>query len=481
MPEKPADVTFAPSRLYEIEARIKDLDYSQDIVSVTVNSSLSTSYQVLDLVFFLDSNDIILQELYGGDPINLRIVLLREETGALQGGVPGPSIEFELMYVHHEFPIVEKDQFSQQTQKDRVAYKVTTVTRTPYKIMTTLVNRVFLGQTLESIITQLAKDAGATDIEFDSDGRNSNPIDQVIIPPTTFYQVIKEFDRGSAFLFDGYLDGRFGLFNGVPGIFCQFDGKVQIKNLTAKMKKKEAFMVYQFSQITSKKESDRITDAVVDGNVFYTYDTIDSDYSASSKFAVLGTNIKDIVKPKNTLTSTITQSLQQYTESNSLIYQNANLFIDPILTRDKYNSEDTGYEINTTQFNSRYGRTMADTASLSLQLERDMPLLNLVQVGEAVMFKPLSLEYQQLSGKYILWSSVLNFRRLANWEATATINLIRSNRHSGQLGLRPADTSDKKKQKTFAEKEAEQTKKQIKAGKTEKDIRKPQNLVFRRD
>ncbi|MHA1802259.1 MAG: hypothetical protein ACTSWJ_11025 [Candidatus Heimdallarchaeaceae archaeon] len=475
MPEKPEDLTYTPTRLYDIRVRIKDLDYTQDLVRVEVNSSLSTSYQVVDLLFFLDPNDIILEELYGGDPIKLSIFLLREEKGAETGGIPGPELEFELMYVNHDFPIVEKSQYSQFTQKDRVAYKVTSVTRKPYKIMTSLVNKVFLGTTLSSVISDIGKDAGATSVEYDSDGQNKSVIDQVIIPPTTFYQVIKEFGRLSSFLYDGYLDGRFGLFNGVPGVFCQYDGKVYIKNLTSKMKKKETFTVYQFSQITDKKESDRIMDSVVKGDVFYTYDTIQGDYSASAKFSVLGTDIYDIVKPKDTLTDTIVKTLNVYAEAYSLIYQNPNLFLDSNLDRKRYYTEDTGNETEETQFNSRYARVMADTATLSINLERDMPLLQLIQVGEAVNFKPLSLEYQKLSGKYILWSSSLLFQRSANWESAATVNLIRTNRDSGQLGTRPADT--KKQYKTFPEKQAREMELKLKTGETQKEIRDPVTIT----
>jgi hypothetical protein len=471
MPEEPRDLTYVPTRLYDLRCRIKDLDYTQDLVNVTVTSSLSTAYQVVDLSFFLDPNDIIMQELYGGDPIKLSIYLLREEKGADTGGIPGPALEFELMYVNHDFPIVEKDQYSQFTQKDRVHYKVTTVTRKAYKIMTSLVNRVFLGSTLKDIVTTLGSDVGAKEVKFDTDGQNKNVIDQVVIPPTTFYQVIKEFGRISSFLYDGYLDGRFGFFDGVPGIFCQYDGKVYIKNLTSKLKMKETFTVYQFSQITDAKESDRIMDSVLKGDVFYTYDTIDSDYSASAKFSVLGTKINNIVKPKNTLTHTISKSLNDYTKSYGLIYQNPNLFLDEILDREKYYTEDTGYETNETQFNSRYSRVMADTATLSMNLERDMPLLQLIQVGEAVNFKPLSLEYQQLSGKYNLWRSSLIFQRSANWESVANINLVRTNRHSGQLGTRPADT--KKQYKSFPEKQVDSTKKKINQGDNEKEIRDP--------
>ena len=105
-------------------------------------------------------------------------------------------------------------------------------------------------------------------------------------------------------------------------------------------------------------------------------------------------------------TGTLFGTLNQYAEGYGLVYQNPNLFLDKILDRKRYYTEDTGNETEETQFNSRYSRVMADTATLSINLERDMPLLQLIQVGESVNFKPLSLEYVPLSGKYILWSSL---------------------------------------------------------------------------
>jgi len=190
---------FTPSRNYDLQIKIKDLDYTNDAVLVTFVSSLSTAYQVVNLVMQLDPNDIILDDIFGGEPINLSITLLREQQ------YPGPRLDIELMYVTSEFQLTEKAKMTSITQKDRTLLNITTVARQPYKIMNSLVNDVFIGSNLRTILTSLTSDVGGK-LNYDSDGENTIPIDQVCIPPTTFYKIVKEHSRNDPDIFDGYLD-----------------------------------------------------------------------------------------------------------------------------------------------------------------------------------------------------------------------------------------------------------------------------------
>jgi len=52
-----------------------------------------------------------------------------------------------------------------------------------------------------------------------------------------------------------------------------------------------------------------------------------------------------------------------------------------------------------------------------------------MNVGEAVKFVTNTIEYIDISGKYILWSSDLQFvNKTSSWETTARINLCRTNK-----------------------------------------------------
>jgi hypothetical protein len=422
MPEK--EPYLVVNKLYNIQVKIKDLDYTNDTVEVVLTSSLSTAYQVIDVTFLLDPNDAIIQDIFGGEPIKLAITLIREQD------YPGPRLDVELMYLTSNLQLTQKDKMTAVTQKDRSYITITTVVRKAFKTMAGLVNDVFIGQRLSNIVSALASDVGAT-VDFDSYNRNENVIDQVCIPPTTFYKIIKEHNRMDPDLFDGYLDQRFGLYSGTPGVFCQYDNKVYIKNLTGKLRRNQTFTVYQLASGMSDSALEKIFDESITGKSFYTYDLINTDYAGNSAFSELGSDINHIVKPKDSLTSTITQDLQTVAQSYSLLYSslNKNLFIDTYSKRKKYYNEDTGNDQDSTLFNSRMGRAISDLSTLTLNLERDLPLLNLINVGECVKFKPYTVEYLDFEGKYILWSSIISFRKQGpEWGTTAKINLSRTNK-----------------------------------------------------
>jgi len=429
--------TFVPTRSYDLKITIDDLDYTQDIIVVRFISSLTTAYQSVDIVFELDPNDIILQQLYGGSSIKLAITLLREEQ------YPGERIDLDLMFTKGKFQLNEKDQIStgENKQKERGYYTVNTVVRDSYKIMNSVVNDVFLGTNLNSMINTLASAAGASKVEFDSDGQNSNTIDQVCIPPTTFYKVIKEYNSAAINPFDGFLDQRFGLFDGVPAVFCQYDKTLQIKNLTAKMQKNPAFIIYQIATDMDINIWDLILDEVSKDNTFYTYATVDTDYAGNAKFAKIGSTINHIIKPKDTLSQTITQDLKDIAGKYSLIYKNKNIDVDSAALRTRYFIQDTGDEKNETIFNSRISRRTADLSTLTIDLERNLPVLNLIKVGECVKFKPKTIEYADLEGKYILWSTDIWFRRQNNWQTTAQVKLMRTNKRAGDVAKPKADAS----------------------------------------
>lgn len=415
---------FTPNKMYEIKVKIKELDYTNDVTHVVLASSLSTAYQVIDITFFLDPSDVIIEEVFGGEPIKLSITLLREQN------YPGPRIDIELMYLSSDFTLIQKNTSAGVAQKDRVAFTVSTIVRKSYKTMMTLVNDVFIGKSLKDIINSLANNVGAK-LKYDSEGQNITVIDQVCIPPTTFYKIIKEYNRTDNDIFDGFLDQRFGLFSGVPGVFCQHDNVVYIKNLTNKLNKDQAFTVHQLSGDESSKKLDDIFNQSLDGNVFYTYSLIETDYVGNAKFADLASDINHIVKPKDRLAAIVPQTLTGIARNYSLLYstKNKKLFIDPSIERQRFYNQDTGYETESTQFESLFGRQLSDISSLSLQLHRNLPVLNLIDVGECVKFKPATIEYVDFSGKYILWSSEIEFQKEGpTWATTANINLIRTNK-----------------------------------------------------
>ena len=86
------------------------------------------------------------------------------------------------------------------------------------------------------------------------------------------------------------------------------------------------------------------------------------------------------------------------------------------------------YEFSEIPFNSRAGRSVSDLSTISIVIERNLDVMSLINVGECVKFKPKTLEYVDLEGKYILWSSEIIFRRIGDWNTIAKVNLTRTNK-----------------------------------------------------
>jgi len=407
-----------PGRAYDLQLQIKELDYTNDLTSVQIVSSLSTAYQIIKLTLLVDPKDVIVEDIFGKTPIKLRIRLLEENKQINE------DIEFELMYLKSDSQVTQEAQTTTDIQQDRAPLIIQTICRKPFVTMNSLVNKVYINKTIREILEELTSDVGA-DLTYDSDGENKEVIDQICIPPTTFYKIIKEYDGSNINSFDGFLDQRFGLHEGVSSVFCQYDNKVYVKNLTTKMKKNQVFTIHQLS---GNKDENETAEKPMDGKNFYVYDTIDSDYSGNAKFSVLAPNIKHIVKPRDTLYSVVNQDLQNVCSTYSLISGDDNMRIDPTINRTKYYNEDTGYEKSENLFNSRFGRSMSDTSTIGINLERNVKILSLINIGEVVKFKPQTLEFVPLSGKYILWSSILNFEKTGEWETTARLNLMRTNK-----------------------------------------------------
>lgn len=425
--------TESAVRTYKIKTKIKDMEYTNDLVSLKIVSTLASAYQMFFISLFIDPNDIILKSLFGGDVIKIELSMLREL------GIPESTINFELIYLTSDFSFAERSQKSGSSENEinweRTIMTIHAIPKEPYKTMSTVVNDVFIGSNMRSILNSLASSVGAK-LEYDSAGENTSSIDQVCIPPATFYKIIKETGADKD-VFNGFLDTRFGLFDGVAGVFCNYDNTVYIKNLSERIKRSQELVIYQIAGMTdSDKKStlQKIAEEVDQGKAYYTFNMIQSEYYANAKFATISSDVKYIVKPAKQLFSIIDQSLEDVAKNNSLVGVSNNLspnfYLNPLINRTKYMSEDTGYELNTTQFTSYLSKALADLSSITFDIERNLDIKHAFNVGDAIKFKPLTISYASLEGKYILFRSEISFTRSNNWISTGSLTLIRSNKTS---------------------------------------------------
>jgi hypothetical protein len=99
-------------------------------------------------------------------------------------------------------------------------------------------------------------------------------------------------------------------------------------------------------------------------------------------------------------------------------------------SREVYNIQQSGNDSSDFFVNAKLAREIIGLAILEIDLEKSLPILNLVKVGEPVKVRCRTLEYTPLSGKYILKSSDLVFtRETADWTSTCHLTLMRTNQY----------------------------------------------------
>jgi len=398
-----------PDVTYDFTLRIGEVDYSSYLHRVEIRTATTIPYQHIFLDILMDPREVLLEDLFGHQPVKLIIRLKGKEPEMLE------QIDFDLMYINTEgeFTPVETSYESDQMERSLVRFK--TICSKPYQTMSTMVNQIFYNQTPDSIITSLFAGTGA-ELNYDTAGRSKLAIDQLLIPPTTLYRVVN------------YLNKTYGIFDGPLGFHCSFDNKVKIQNLAAKTRTAQKFSLYL---LATNQDNTKIYESD-DPASFYTKVGITSAYQGNSVFAAAAPTRRYIVKPRDTLYKTIDINLQSFAKSYGVIEKNNpsiyfnSVTIDPE-KRISYHKDQTGYDTDQTFINSNLSSTVLDMSVATTQITGNLPTLNLMEVGEMVKIISHTDVDLKLSGSYILKASDVLFTKQTTWESSANIYLSRTN------------------------------------------------------
>ena len=401
---------LVPARGYDIQLIIKDRDYTPELFGIRVVSSVTAPYQIVTLDMLIDPEEILKENVFSKNPLKLSIKL--EGRGAEK--IILERMDFDLMYLKTSYSAAPQVRTSETSQKDRTMIKIITVPRKPFKTITTLVNDVFIGKTVKDIIQALIGKTDAT-LNFTNTGANSEPIDQVVIPPTTLYKAIM------------YLDETFGIFDGMLGVHCALNNELQVHNLSKEINKDQTFGIFQIPLDYTKNEMNEVFKQCDDGKNFYTYAPLRTDFSGNTKFSLLANKTKHIVKPKDTLYNIIEKDLNEITSDFGVVYKYDKVATDPITDRTKYYTDHLGYQENETFINSRLSKYLSNISTISVEIEKNLRILKLLNVGETVKLITKNLQYTTLEGKYILKNSDISFTKAGEWFPTCNLTMFRSN------------------------------------------------------
>ena len=175
-------------------------------------------------------------------------------------------------------------------------------------------------------------------------------------------------------------------------------------------------------------ENQELIKKCIDGKNFYTYSTIDTNYSGNVKLSVEASTERYIMTPKDQLYYVLVKDVKDVSSEYGIIYQNKKIqFNDVFDNREKTFEDPCAYELTETFAISKISNYVANLSTISIMLERNLPILNLINIGEAVKLNSQVIEFTDLSGKYVLKNSDIEFHKERDWQTVCSLDLIRTN------------------------------------------------------
>lgn len=414
---------------YSISCIVKnedeDLDLSQNLMSITIISSINAPYQTVITSFLIDSKIMVRKDLFGKSDILLEIQLMTE------GVTPSESIKLELITIRQDTPLSMKEQNELGVQVEDML-TVINVVKTPYIQMSTPINKLF-DESHRKTPIEMVKDLISDFLpDINTDIREINYNDeklfQFIVPPMNFMDSIRYIDGSDIDLVDKFGPGV-GIFNG-PMFFTnrfEIDGTdtLCLWDLGSMMKGEIEYTVYQLA--IGGDDSDIMEKAGVEDDIFYTRNAVNNVYRGNQDIITNNYTNKFISKPSNDLYKLIEVSMEEAFENS--IRDSGSLNINESLKSNySYRFLEVGLETSNIPYMARMTRKISSLSEIEIYIDRNLSINRLSRVGIPIDFVQRTADYTDLGGRYIVNSSRINFsRETDSWVARARIRAARAN------------------------------------------------------
>lgn len=413
------DKAVSPSKGYDLELKIDKRDYTNDLTSLRIVSSLSTAYPIFLITLMLDTTDILMENFSGAITANLTI----RHIGRSDAFTPDEETNIKLSLMSPKNNIKTKPMIAVNAPREVAPLFLVGFPKGALETVSCTVNAVYSQMTPREIISSLVKKYTKANLQYDSDEENTNKIDQIIITPRSLYGTIK------------FIDKYYGLFNGASNVgYCTYDNQLQIFNLSKRITKNHLFTVNCLSSDNPKNSE--IINKCNDGKHYYTLQPIKDEYTGNSRIQMVGNTYNYVVKPADKFVKLVEKKtkdvVKKYSDiaAKKVMGSNFQMIYDTVKNRTTYEETATADSgDNEAVMHSKITKALLQSAKLTITLEKDLLIKNLLKVGEVVKVITSTTELIDTTGNYLFKSSDIVFSRVAsNWVCMATLVLCRSSK-----------------------------------------------------
>jgi len=336
--------------LLEVEGKNKEFNdaLTTDLVKVKILNSSHNLYPLIELSFISDNEYIMNNQFYGQGLITMRIQLVaNNERKTAVGGSGASSIDeivMQLIYAEGNLDLSPKSENNATTPEDIVRDKmtITTIPLPSYATANKFFNKIYeepCSKTPFEIIDELLRDRKIDNTYVEIFGKNKSKINQLIIPPMKFHQVIN------------YINDKFGIYKGPMFRYFDYTGQFLMWDLYEKMKmfkESPSMNFYKFpSHFVDSTKSESVQDEVYNdlGKTFIIFGKIKTLNYPNSKISVTGNDNIFITHPHESLYQTSVINSKDSIKDQGIINQKDELlYHDSMNTSKTYRIDQIGFE-----------------------------------------------------------------------------------------------------------------------------------------
>jgi hypothetical protein len=398
-------------------------DLTTYIDSIRFVNTLGSIYPTFIFLFKADTTEVISRNMYGQNILKFTISLDKED------GNPTEFLNLELLYLQSNLQLVPKTMGGTPSEdKDIGQVSLSAIVLPCYNMMSTVINHVFEEPTgltpfdalAEAILTKVKGS-----IELDPKGKNTEPINQVLIPTMS---VIKTID---------FFNEKYGLFEGPLFRYCIWDNTkmeavLQMWDLSKRIQTEPVAKIWHLPSGAVEGEIDKIIEKVDQHpNYYYTDSPLMTLHHANSNIINSGHKKRQIIHPDDLLYFNIDNDMDTIMTTVGVYDSNITMKYNTDMITGKYSvcTGLKGLARDPNALSSRMAAQIQNTSSVKLTIIRNVDIENLIKIGSPIELQPMSESYLGYSGKFILHTSDVQWFKGGSeqWNCNVTLTMFRSN------------------------------------------------------
>ena len=412
-----------------VQVKIGKTTITKHIDSVRIINSTSSIWPQIAITCTIDNLDMIYNDIYGQDSLNLKIIAFGEDPAATKG----KRIDLDLMILQSNIGLPMRRSFSGQERTEGI-YQKTHFVCVPaicVRRMSAFSNYIHTEEDgdIDSItlLKKILDSSGIHDYKVSESFKNKETISQIVIPPMCIRDVID------------YINRFYPLYSGPSFRFCSIDGMLDIHCLTNKMSGEPDLTVVQLSGVNSPTEEVKkiFKDEINPTKIHITNNIVETSYFPNANLMKSSSTPVFIQHPSDNLYNISTGNSIEVGESNGLIDKNKNIKTHKDLETSKtYHTDPSGMD-NDSYMISRLSSSMARSINIKFDLDRNILFDNVVYVGKSLKFLPMDIDYQSYSGRYIVDATdyLIDRTKSNNWTVRCGITATRTCLNSKNIGI----------------------------------------------